>query len=721
MDNYILTGPNGSQFNVGSYVLPDPGPDFGAKDLLKAEYTETPLAEGGVLESEAVGVRHMIFPVRLASSASFPGGLPGVEAFLASIAKPGAYVDLMPNGVATADAVRFDVLGGRYEEDYSIPQQRVVRREGVLSLDVQPYGYWPTEMILASVASIGLPGRLAITGASIVGDVPAAARLTVQPTCPTSYPLGTWVPDMLVWSFGARASMVPFIPAASIGSAIAGALVGNAFSPGSQALNLFPSPTQNTWAQIALATVASALEPAYRGCFRAFAWAQLSPSQPMPFQLSLDVVPALNPGAALASAQSIATLAPIVRGASIAAASPAFHLLDLGEISLPPVASGLQQNLLLRLWANPGGTSIGVATPQIALGGLYLLPKSGDHGVLARGLAVPMFATPSAGRFAADYVAQRAYVGAAPTDLSIQLPLTPAPFYRGCLPRVTPSMTAIDLMTGARRSDLSMNYIDEVLLDGPAVYFRMNDPVPTSMAPFAGIGPTGIYAGIPSTGRVSPLLGLGAGVKFVGPTQYARATVAQLSPSSFTAELWARMDSVASEQTLISWSPSSGQASYWTRLNRVQTTGILKSFTNEADDGVFQTPTGGVQASQIAAIGDRYHHIVLTYDGAAGVRTIYFDGAVAGTAVASALGPASSCAAITLHLAEEQRGRWYFNGNLSEVALYAKPLSAARVAAHYAAGVSPTGGVPAPLIRAGADFAAVSLTYRPRFRFLKSF
>jgi hypothetical protein len=445
MDNYILTGPNGSQFNVGSYVLPDPGPDFGAKDLLAAEYTETPLAEGGALAAESVGVRRMTFPMRLASSGAFAGGLPGVEAFLASLARPGAYVDLMPQGTATADAVRFDVLGGRYEESHSIPLQRVARREGELHLEVKPYGYWPTEMILASVASIGIPGRLAITGASVLGDVPALARLVIQPTSPTLYAVQTYRTDALAWSLGAKPSMLSFHSAASLtAETMPATVLGDIYAPASQALQLRPSAIG--WEKVARLDITSSLEPAYRGDFRAFAWARALASAGMTYRLSIDAVSA-GLGLPLASAQPLATIAPANFYSASVQASPAYHLLDLGNISLPPVASGVQAPLSLRVWMYTP-TVFGTVM-RVALGGLFLLPEE-KPGYLTSGLGIATGSDITTGALVVDAIRDRAFVREQATNLAIDSPLSPAPHYRGPLPQITPSQCALDLLAGAR-------------------------------------------------------------------------------------------------------------------------------------------------------------------------------------------------------------------------------------------------------------------------------
>lgn len=458
MDSYILTGPDGRQIEVGSYIALDKGqPDFGAKDLIQAVYAENANAEGGALAYETVGVRKFVFPVRLASSAAFAQGLAGAESVLRQLARPGAYIDLIPHGVATADLVRFDVIDGRYEEDYSVVLQRHQRRDGKLTLDVQPFGYSPTWIVLASAASVGLPGALAIPAASVLGDVPGWAEIVLGATGATNYGAGTWVPDYIAWSLAGKASFSAYFPAASIASAINGTLTADIYAAGSQAVALYPSPTAAAWQTIAIATIGSALEPAYRGRFRGFAYAKLGPSQALPWMLSLDAQPAPQAGAALASWQPVASVAPAVAtgtpGYYGAPASPGYQLVDLGELTLPPVGSGLAQDVLLRLWANPATSNIGVGTPILSIGGLYLQPLDGPAGILPRGLGQPSILTPSVGRLYLDGYTKRALISQPTGDVgSAPVPAAAAlTHYRGGMPMVGASTVQLDVLGAARK------------------------------------------------------------------------------------------------------------------------------------------------------------------------------------------------------------------------------------------------------------------------------
>lgn len=451
MDHYTLGGIGSQTVDVGSYTFADPGPDFDFGSLFKAQFVESAAAEGGLLAYETSGVRHFKFPLVLASSGVFAGGVPGLAGTLRTLAKAGAYIDLQPDGVASDFAVRFDVLAGRLEEAYFLPEQRVARRRATLFLDVQPFGYLPTQIILASTASVGFPGTLTVPGASVIGDVPGLAQIVVQASTPTSYPGGSWLSDMVAWSLSARPSMPAFAPAASLTGLLTASLAGNLFAAGSQALQLLFSPTQGGWTQMAYLAIGSAMEPAYRGRHRLYAFARVTPSQ-LPFQISADLVGGLQTGRSLASAMPVASVTPGAGGSYIAG-SPAFQILDLGEISAPATASGLPQSLQVRLWGCPGSTGAPVASPAtLHIGGLYMQPLDRGAGVLPRGLAQPSMLTPSVTRLEINAIVPRVNLAAVGANLAT--PMTPLEdgllHYRGDMPRVSASTIQLDLLAGQR-------------------------------------------------------------------------------------------------------------------------------------------------------------------------------------------------------------------------------------------------------------------------------
>jgi hypothetical protein len=111
-DNYYLTSPQGSQVNLGSWLDTEREIDFGAKDVLKQEYAESPFVEGRRFAYEHAGGRRMSFPL-LAASGGAGLSLDALHAVLSRSARPGGRIDLRPDVVPSAEAVRFDVIGGQ--------------------------------------------------------------------------------------------------------------------------------------------------------------------------------------------------------------------------------------------------------------------------------------------------------------------------------------------------------------------------------------------------------------------------------------------------------------------------------------------------------------------------------------------------------------------------------------------------------------------------------
>jgi hypothetical protein len=395
-DFYYLVPPHGgSVFNLGSWIQADPGPEFG-DGAMAAHFAENPAADGGALAFESIGIRQFQFPLILASHSAW-SGLQQLEVMLRLAARSGgAYVDLQPDGVATADMIRFDIAAGRWKPDYQIRHQAIDVRQGTLELDVQPFGYMPTTILLASAASVGLPGQLAIPNASIIGDVPGLVDLLISATGATDYGGGT--PDGVLYSLAPRPSFIGFIPAASLtpqnvisAGGVAPTLTGDAFAPGSQAWQVKVDGNITEWNSRLQAIIPTALEPAYRGRHRLFVYARLSPSNGVWDNLTADAVPhpsaigqnALN-DLPLASAAPVATV--IAAGASFtdlgAVASRYYHFIDLGEIVLPPSASGASAWPAIRLWNKPVASNIAVPTPLLSVAGLYLQPLEGPAAVV---------------------------------------------------------------------------------------------------------------------------------------------------------------------------------------------------------------------------------------------------------------------------------------------------------------------------------------------------
>lgn len=432
MDGILLFPPGASALasawastiQLGSWLDPEVGVDYGSKDLIQSMQAGNALTDGGRFGYRHGTIRKMQIPliINTPSPAMWEG-------MLARAAYPGAIIAVQPELVPSSQAVYFAVIDGRYEPAHNIFHNRVGVRKGVLHLETQPYGYWPTEILLASSASVGQFGTLAVNGASLLGDVPPIAHVRITPTTASAYmPTGSWFADMAAWSLSGRpsfsavfpasafsfvASVPPWNPAWAPSQAFLPTIAADVYAPGGQGWGVqmpVTPPGSSAWTQLysSLASaIPSALAPAYAGRFRVFAFAKMTPSC-LPWQLIVDAQ-RFQAGQALASANQIATWAQpawatslymvatgltggftpasVTGWATSFIASPGYQILDCGELTLPPYASGFQGPVELRVWANPIPAIS--ASNYAWFGGLYLLPVDGPAGILTGGLAAP--------------------------------------------------------------------------------------------------------------------------------------------------------------------------------------------------------------------------------------------------------------------------------------------------------------------------------------------
>lgn len=499
MDNVWLTNA-GTTINIGSWIVIDPGPDWGARDILQYVYAQNPLTPGGRYAYDFAPVRRMRFPL-LVGSQTTVGSLDKVEAMLRLLARPGATIDIKPDGVATAEMVRFDVVGGRVNHDpYSLPIQRIARRKLALELDTQPFGYWPTWIMLASVSALSLPAYVAINGAaSVIGDAPAPVRLILRPSAPEipSSALATVmtrIVDGIAWSVGAGASVPTMIPGGSMInpgiSAWKATYRADSYASGiggPTVVDTFVPPAVGTFfggAALSAANLLYLFAKTPVGRFRVYAWMQLGPSGALPVQVSAGAM--FTTSAPLPSANPIASVAPMLASTGFFNANGAvsaygnispsvYSLYDLGEISLPAdpaigsaLATSSGFNSYVGLWFKPASAA---ATQTLSVAGIYLHAVDGPNGIIPRGLGIPTI-TQAAGvgqGLMLDTTARAAALGANGAGMDFSSVRGNAwPFYRGQMPYVSGSTTFLSLLPFPRQSNAS-GAADPVIWDANPV------------------------------------------------------------------------------------------------------------------------------------------------------------------------------------------------------------------------------------------------------------
>lgn len=454
MDNVVLYGPGGaSPVNIGTWLQQDRGVDYGVHGLLQAIETES-FADGGRLAYERAGVRHMSFPLIVGSGAGLSLSLVQIESLIRKNAHQGGYIDVQPEGVASSEAVRFDIIHGRWEPDYSIYHQRLPRRQGNLLLDTQPYGYWPTVILLASGVSASYHDTFQLTwnNASILGDAPAQAVIGIHASTATAVTVSgilagqQYSVDGIWWSMGRPSGATSFVTPSTFFAAtnvntfngsnniLSATVASMGIAPYGAVLrmNLMASGI-DAWKQLALTQMNASAAKLYAGRYRVFGsfrfWS-FTPSAgsaqraTMTMQIVLDEAPGsyLIGVAPMASAYPIATLLSVAPTSAVGvgigqfqqgdgslggASEVGFQLLDLGEHAFPPIASGAWSPWQLRIWGRMGTSFVGTY-PRIEFAGLRFQALDGPAGFLTSGLNFPtvnnIVGTDGAGGFWGAYV-----------------------------------------------------------------------------------------------------------------------------------------------------------------------------------------------------------------------------------------------------------------------------------------------------------------------------
>jgi microcystin-dependent protein len=214
-------------------------------------------------------------------------------------------------------------------------------------------------------------------------------------------------------------------------------------------------------------------------------------------------------------------------------------------------------------------------------------------------------------------------------------------------------------------------YAAEVLADAPLMYFRLGESSGTVMTDSSGNNRNGTYSGGVTLGTPGALLrDSNTAATFNGTT--GLGTVADTTDlTAVTFEAWIK--------------PSSGTTGVICgRESAVSANRIGYIWMNGSKPEVVIFKNGSTVGSVLSptSINDgQWHHVVGTYDGTT-IR-LYVDGVQVGTpstVVSGALPTAD-----TNFVIGGRNGAGEFNGPIDEVAYYTTALSAARVAAHYAA------------------------------------
>lgn len=209
-------------------------------------------------------------------------------------------------------------------------------------------------------------------------------------------------------------------------------------------------------------------------------------------------------------------------------------------------------------------------------------------------------------------------------------------------------------------------------------------------------------------GGTQPAAGkLGAAICCDGRTGYVEVPHADaLEPATLSAEAWVRFDLY----------PAPGETRRWiVNKNRHESTdGHYGLVVNRDQVGAYLNMGGGEAGRSQAWSGPgtlqlrRWHHIAMTYDGA--VLRVYADGA---KAASQPVHKPRTRGAASLQIGRRQDGYVHFHGEIDEVRLYNRALSADEVRARFASGGRPPEGAAAEAVVAHWGFDADALPAAP--------
>lgn len=158
-------------------------------DYKEPQFGTSPLREGGVHLGDTVGLREMVWPLKLKATSK-----DALHALEQQIVREGDREDQRVewrDAGATASTF-FDIAATRWEPEFHYWRGQKNRVNGVLRVWVQPYGHTATARLIASaalgnsVAQLNHLQRVNVPSGAIAGDIPALLDVRVKPgTVPT--------------------------------------------------------------------------------------------------------------------------------------------------------------------------------------------------------------------------------------------------------------------------------------------------------------------------------------------------------------------------------------------------------------------------------------------------------------------------------------------------------------------------------------------------------
>lgn len=229
-------------------------------------------------------------------------------------------------------------------------------------------------------------------------------------------------------------------------------------------------------------------------------------------------------------------------------------------------------------------------------------------------------------------------------------------------------------------------YSDAVLADTPLVYMRLGGTTQAAAgADFSGNGRTALAYQTPTYGQPSLLVSDTSDLSCYFPwnTGMQWASAAWMNVSSITLEAWILPSGIGGQTPHIWGRDSISGRDFQFRLEPNGKLGLI-----------FWTSVEGpfIYTGSTTLVNGTTYHVAATYDAATGVAKTYVNGLQDGswTVAANPLKPAPSNLTLAMGYsgASSPHSSSFFVGRVDEAAYYGAALSAARILAHYQAGMA---------------------------------
>jgi len=223
-----------------------------------------------------------------------------------------------------------------------------------------------------------------------------------------------------------------------------------------------------------------------------------------------------------------------------------------------------------------------------------------------------------------------------------------------------------------------MSYSSEVLADSPVGYWRLEETTGATAADSSGNARDGTYTGSPTLGVPGALaISTNKATTFNGTTQYVaisdNAAFSIPTTNLFSVEAWFRTTATGAVRNIVS-KVTAANFEWSMFINGAPAINFL----------VYNAAGGGSNSLQgpASVVANTWYHVVATVNASTNAMILYINGVQVDTntntqILANGTSP--------VNIGRRPDGTSLFNGSVDEVAIYPTVLSAARVAAHYAA------------------------------------